>query len=134
MSSAYEKVAQTRPRIRRDVLFTKTPDGVLFHNANSGFRLTSATGYRLATILVPHLNGRNRVADLCAPLPEAQRAMIGELVSALYDRGFARDVPPADENAAPVLDAGVAERFAAQIAYVDHYADGAPERFADFRA
>ncbi|MEK8143594.1 hypothetical protein NKH18_20805 [Streptomyces sp. M10(2022)] len=28
----------------------------------------------------------------------------------------------------------MAERFAAQIAYVDHYADGAPARFARFRA
>ncbi|MGH3325493.1 MAG: hypothetical protein ACRDOV_13885, partial [Streptomyces sp.] len=30
-TSAYEAVAATRPRIRRDVLFTETPQGVLFH-------------------------------------------------------------------------------------------------------
>ncbi|MEU8262714.1 TOMM precursor leader peptide-binding protein [Micromonospora sp. NPDC048999] len=133
MSTAYDTVARTRPRMRHDVLFTRTEDGVLFHNANSGFRLSSATAYRLASLLVPHLNGRNRVADICAPLPTAQRAMIGELVSALYARGFARDVPEEDDPSA-TLDPAVAEHFAAQIAYLDHYTDRAPQRFAAFRA
>ncbi|MET8067946.1 hypothetical protein ABZS65_30405, partial [Micromonospora sp. NPDC005313] len=132
MSTAYETVAQTRPRMRHDVLFTRTEDGVLFHNASSGFRLTSGTAYRLATLLVPHLNGRNRVADICRPLPAARRDMIGELVEALYARGFARDVP-AEEDPETVLDPAVAGTFAAQIAYVDHYTDRPAHRFAAFR-
>ena len=111
MSTAYETVAQTRPRMRHDVLFTRTEDGVLFHNATSGFRLSSATAYRLASLLVPHLNGRSRVADICAPLPAAQRAMIGELVSALYARGFARDIP-AEGDPAAILAPAVAAHFA----------------------
>ena len=40
MATAYDAVAGTRPRVRRDVLFTETPDGVLFHNADGGFQLT----------------------------------------------------------------------------------------------
>ncbi len=123
MSTAYETVAQTRPRMRHDVLFTRTEDGVLFHNASSGFRLSSGTAYRLAALLVPHLNGRNRVADICRPLPPAQRDMIGELVDALYGRGFARDVP-VEEDPETVLDPAVAGAFAAQVAYVDHYVTG----------
>ncbi|WP_406070691.1 TOMM precursor leader peptide-binding protein [Micromonospora sp. NBC_01638] len=134
MSTAYETVAQTRPRMRHDVLFTRTEDGVLFHNATSGFRLSSATAYRLASLLVPHLNGRSRVADICAPLPAAQRAMIGELVSALYARGFARDTPEAEGDPAAILGSAVAAHFATQIAYLDHYTDRAPQRFATFRA
>lgn len=134
MSTAYETVAQSRPRMRHDVLFTRTEDGVLFHNANSGFRLSSAAAYRLASLLVPHLNGRNRVADICAPLPSAQRAMIGELVSALYARGFARDIPEDESDPATILGPAVAAHFATQIAYLDHYADRAPQRFATFRA
>ncbi|MER7419502.1 TOMM precursor leader peptide-binding protein [Micromonospora peucetia] len=134
MSTAYETVAQTRPRIRHDVLFTRTEDGVLFHNANSGFRLSSATAYRLASLLVPHLNGRNRVTDICAPLPAAQRAMIGELVNALYARGFARDIPETECDPAAILGPAVAAHFATQIAYLDHYTDRAPQRFATFRA
>ncbi|MEU1811869.1 TOMM precursor leader peptide-binding protein [Micromonospora aurantiaca (nom. illeg.)] len=134
MSTAYETVAQTRPRMRHDVLFTRTEDGVLFHNATSGFRLTSATAYRLASVLVPHLNGHHRVADICAPLPAAQRTMIGELVSALYERGFARDIPESEGDPAAILGPAVAAHFATQIAYVEHYADRAPQRFATFRS
>ncbi|WP_435735395.1 TOMM precursor leader peptide-binding protein [Cellulosimicrobium sp. PMB13] len=131
MSTSYEQIATTRPRIRRDVIFTKTADGVLFHNTTTGFRLTAPTGYRLATLLVPYLDGTNRVADLCDSLPEAQRAMIGELIQTLYERGFARDTPLAGPE---VIDPVDAERFAAQIAYIDHYADDAPGRFARFRS
>ncbi|WFE39725.1 TOMM precursor leader peptide-binding protein [Micromonospora sp. WMMD998] len=132
MSTAYETVAQTRPRMRHDVLFTRTDDGVLFHNASSGFRLSSGAAYRLAALLVPHLNGHNRVADICRPLPAPQRAMIGELVGALYARGFARDVP-AEEDPEAILGSAVAGGFASQIAYVDHYTDRPAHRFAAFR-
>lgn len=134
-TATFDALAGTRPRIRRDVLFTETPGGVLFHNADGGFHLTGRTAYRFASLVVPHLTGHHRLDDLCAGFGPAQRAMAAELVKTLYERGFARDVPePQDAAADPVPDEAVAARFAAQIAYVDHYADGAPERFARFRA
>ncbi|MFI8813524.1 MULTISPECIES: TOMM precursor leader peptide-binding protein [unclassified Streptomyces] len=132
-TGAFDSLAGTRPRIRQDVLFTETPGGVLFHNADGGFHLTGRTAYRFASLVVPHLTGHHRLDELCAGFGPAQRAMAAELVKTLYARGFARDIPVADSTAEPLPDA-VAERFAAQIAYVDHYADGAPERFARFRA
>ncbi|MEU1674562.1 TOMM precursor leader peptide-binding protein [Streptomyces roseifaciens] len=133
MLEAYEEIAGTRPRIRRDVLFTRTPDGVLFHNAHGGFHVNSPSAYRFATLLVPHLNGKHRVADLCRGLGEGQRAMVGSLVSTLYEREFARDTPAPNTSAPPAFSPEVAERFAPQIAYVDHYADDAERRFHDFR-
>ncbi|MEV5198570.1 TOMM precursor leader peptide-binding protein [Streptomyces sp. NPDC053720] len=132
-ASAFDTLAGTRPRIRRDVLFTETRGGVLFHNADGGFHLTGRTAYRFASLVVPHLTGDHRLADLCAGFGPAQRAMAAELVRTLYARDFARDVPPPATGPAPVDD-DVAERFAAQIAYIDHYTDEAPERFARFRA
>ncbi|MFD7526690.1 TOMM precursor leader peptide-binding protein [Streptomyces sp. NPDC059849] len=132
-ASAFDTLAGTRPRIRRDVLFTETPGGVLFHNADGGFHLTGRTAYRFASLVVPHLTGHHRLADLCAGFGPAQRAMAAELVRTLYARDFARDVPAPATGPAPVDDE-VAERFAAQIAYIDHYTDEAPERFARFRA
>ncbi|NKI44297.1 TOMM precursor leader peptide-binding protein [Streptomyces physcomitrii] len=133
-SASYEAVAATRPRIRRDVLFTETPEGVLFHNADGGFRLNAKSAYRFATLIVPHLTGENSVAQLCEGLGEAQRAMVGELVRTLYDRDFARDVPAPDPDAARTpLSADVARRYGPQIAYADHYADDAEARFARFR-
>ncbi|HET9383469.1 MAG TPA: TOMM precursor leader peptide-binding protein [Streptomyces sp.] len=134
-SARYEAVAATRPRIRRDVLFTETPDGVLFHNADGGFRLSAKSAYRFATLLVPHLNGEHTVAEICAAFGDRQRAMVGELVGTLYERGFARDVPARHEDTAalPEPSPAVARRHEAQIAYVDHYADDAARRFQRFR-
>ncbi|MFJ9548244.1 TOMM precursor leader peptide-binding protein [Streptomyces erythrochromogenes] len=133
--ASYQAVAATRPRIRRDVLFTETPDGVLFHNADGGFRLTAKSAYRFATLIVPHLTGEHSVADLCRGLGEAQQAMVGELVRTLYERDFARPVTapagPAAGQPAPAPD--VARRYAPQIAYADHYADDAEARFLRFR-
>ncbi|GLV92002.1 hypothetical protein Slala04_34560 [Streptomyces lavendulae subsp. lavendulae] len=133
--ASYRAVAETRPRIRRDVLFTETPDGVLFHNADGGFRLTAKSAYRFATLIVPHLTGEHSVADLCRGLGEAQRAMVGELVRTLYERDFARPVTtpaePAAGRVAPAPD--VARRYAPQIAYADHYSDDAEARFLRFR-
>ncbi|MFI9639327.1 TOMM precursor leader peptide-binding protein [Micromonospora sp. NPDC051925] len=133
MSTVFDSVAAARPRLRRDVLFTAAYDGVLFHNSSGGFKITSPSAYRLATLLVPVLDGRRTVAELCAKLPGPQRAMVGELVSALLSRSFARDVPPDEVDPATLLGAAVAKRFASQVGYIDHYVDGAPHRFAAFR-
>ncbi|MEV8532428.1 TOMM precursor leader peptide-binding protein [Streptomyces sp. NPDC051211] len=131
--TTYETVSATRPRIRRDVLFTETPDGVLFHNADGGFRLTAKSAYRFATLIVPHLTGDHTVAELCTGLGDTQRRMVGELVKTLYERDFARPVPARPEDREPVLPEDVARRYAPQIAYADHYADEAEERFRVFR-
>ncbi|MEN8655598.1 TOMM precursor leader peptide-binding protein [Streptomyces sp. 21So2-11] len=139
VNEAVDALAGTRPRIRRDVLFTETPGGVLFHNADGGFHLTGRTAYRFASLVVPHLSGQHRLADIVQGFGPAQRAMAAELVKTLYERGFARDIPEAQEAeeaeavAGGAQAEGVARRFAAQIAYVDHYVDGAPARFRRFR-
>ncbi|MFJ9433974.1 TOMM precursor leader peptide-binding protein [Streptomyces sp. NPDC101490] len=133
-ATPYAEIAGTRPRVRRDVLFTQTPDGVIFHNADGGFQLTARSGYRFATLLVPYLDGTRSVEEICRGFGEAQKAMVGELVKALYARGFARPVPAPEEGpAVPANPPAVAARFAPQIGYVDHYADGAEARFARFR-
>ncbi|MEU0305694.1 TOMM precursor leader peptide-binding protein [Streptomyces cyaneofuscatus] len=134
-TGAFDALAGTRPRIRRDVLFTETPGGVLFHNADGGFHLTGRTAYRFASLVVPHLTGHHRLDELCAGFGPEQRAMAAELVKTLYARGFARDIPATDPDTAgdDGLSPEIAERFAAQIAYVDHYTDDAPARFARYR-
>ncbi|WP_406484403.1 TOMM precursor leader peptide-binding protein [Streptomyces microflavus] len=136
-TEAFDALAGTRPRIRRDVLFTETPGGVLFHNADGGFHLTGRTAYRFASLVVPHLTGQHRLDELCAGFGPAQRAMAAELVKTLYARGFARDIPEAASGADTAEGEGlpeeIAERFAAQIAYVDHYTDDAHARFTRYR-
>lgn len=134
MATKLGSIADSRPRIRRDVLFTKTAEGVLFHNAERGFHLQSASAYQFASLLVPFLDGEYTVADICADLGDSQQAMVMELVAALFERGFARDVPlPRPGEAGEVLPPEVAARFDAQLNYIDHYADGARGRFGAFR-
>ncbi|MFG2833893.1 TOMM precursor leader peptide-binding protein [Streptomyces zaomyceticus] len=133
--TSYAEIAGTRPRVRRDVLFTQTPGGVIFHNADGGFQLTAKSGYRFATLLVPYLDGSRAVEEICQGFGDVQKAMVGELVQALYARGFARPVPAPEHPAGPpALLPAVSERFAPQIAYIDHYGDAAETRFARFRA
>ncbi|WP_333767585.1 TOMM precursor leader peptide-binding protein [Streptomyces sp. IBSBF 2435] len=132
MVSTYDELAGTRPRIRRDVLYTQTPTGVHFHNARGGFSVVMPSAYRFATLMVPHLTGDHTVAELCEGLGERQREMVVRLVGTLYARGFARDAAPVDAETEP-LDAAVAERFAAQVDYIDHYTDGSVARFQRFR-
>jgi bacteriocin biosynthesis cyclodehydratase domain-containing protein len=132
MVSTYDEIAGTRPRIRRDVLYTQTPTGVHFHNARGGFSVVMPSAYRFATLMVPHLTGDHTVAALCEGLGDKQREMVVRLVGTLYARGFARDAVPADAGAEP-LEPAVAERFAAQVDYIDHYTDGSLARFREFR-
>lgn len=154
--SAFDALAGTRPRVRRDVLFTETPGGVLFHNADGGFHLTGRTAYRFASLMVPHLAGHHRLGDICQGFGPAQQAMAAELVKTLYERGFARDIPDDETTAGTATDTttdatrtpvpngspdplpaalpdAVTTRFAAQIAYADHYADGSLARFRRYR-
>ncbi|WP_328540358.1 TOMM precursor leader peptide-binding protein [Streptomyces sp. NBC_00344] len=132
MTTAYEEVAHSHPRIRRDVLYTETPSGVVFHSAHGGFTLQGRSAYRFASLIVPHLNGASRVGEICAGLGDKQRAMVAELVGALYGRGFARDVQPGSDGLDELTDE-VARRFAPQIDYIDHYAGEAGSRFRRFR-
>ncbi|MFJ8444072.1 TOMM precursor leader peptide-binding protein [Kitasatospora griseola] len=128
----FEEIADSRPRIRRDVLYTQTPEGVLFHNAHGGFGVTAKDAYRFASLIVPHLNGRHTVAEISQGFGEHHRTMFAELVRTLYTRGFARDAGPAPEGPSPLTPEAVA-RFGPQIEYVDHYAGDAEERFHRFR-
>ncbi|MFY1632142.1 TOMM precursor leader peptide-binding protein [Solwaraspora sp. WMMB335] len=112
------------------MLFTSTPEGVLFHNAEGGFTLKSRSAYRFASLLVPYLDGRHRVADICAALRPDQRDMVVHLVTALYERDLARDLPV---EVGIDLPAAVHRRFAAQLAYIEHYRDSPQARFRRFR-
>ena len=132
MTGSYQLIAAARPRVKRDVLYTQTAQGVLFHNAEAGFQLAAKSAYRLACVLVPRLTGEYTIAQLCDGLGAGQQEMVAELVTALLDRGFARDVEPAPADA-DRAGPEVAARFAPQINYIDHYTGQAEERFQRFR-
>lgn len=134
MTSVFDELADTRPRIRRDVLFTQTANGVLFHAPGSGFGVTAKSAYKVAELLVPHLDGSRRLGDLCHGLTPGHRQMVGTLVQSLLARGFARDVPAGDADLArALLTEAEAAEFATQVAYIDHFQNGAAGRFRHLR-
>jgi bacteriocin biosynthesis cyclodehydratase domain-containing protein len=134
MTDVFDELADTRPRIRRDVLFTQTANGVLFHAPGGGFRVTAKSAYKIADLLMPYLDGSRRLGDLCADLPPGHRQMVGTMVKSLFDRGFARDVPAGDADLVrTLLSEAEAAEFSAQLAYIDHFQNGAAGRFRRLR-
>lgn len=96
-----DSLADIRPRLRRDVLYARTADGVVFHHADGGLRFTGGADFTLAARVVPQLTGGARLADICAGFPEEQRLRVRELIAALLDHGLARDHRPAPAAAGP---------------------------------
>ncbi|WP_106581311.1 TOMM precursor leader peptide-binding protein [Murinocardiopsis flavida] len=120
-----------RPRLRHDALFADNGDGALLHHPEGRFLIKGAGAYGLVRAIAPYLDGSATVGELCAELPEAQRASVMRVLASLADRGFVRDSRPGPDTALP--DA-VRRRFADQIGYIEHYADGGAARFARFRS
>lgn len=119
-----------RPRLGHDVLFADTGYGVVLRNAEKAYVIKGRTAYRLTASLAPLLTGEFTVGELCARLPPERRGVVVDFVRSLVERGFARNAGrPSDVD----LAEPVRRLFAPQLAYVEHYADGAPERFLRFR-
>ncbi|MET9863896.1 TOMM precursor leader peptide-binding protein [Streptomyces smyrnaeus] len=128
-----------RPRLRADVLFTATDDGVLLQYPEGRFVLKGRTAYRWMCRLAPHLTGAHTLAELCHGLPEERRATVTAMVRTLLARGVVRDVRPDDsppgQGSSALLSEAVRDRFADQLAYLDHQLGrGAATAFARFRA
>lgn len=126
----HDAVWSARPRLRHDVLFADTGSGVLLRHAEASFVVKGRSAYRFFSALSPFLDGEATVEELAAAVPAGQHPMLLGLMRTLLDRGFARDRSPANDDA---LDEHVRKHFRRQIDYVEHYADGAVERFARFR-
>lgn len=129
-ATAVDDMSEVRPRLRHDVLFADTGDGVVLRDADEGFVLKGRTAYRFTASLAPFLTGELTVGELCAQLDPGRQRMIAGFVRNLIDRGFARDARP---SARVEIEDTVLERFGPQLDYVEHYADDAANRFLAFR-
>lgn len=117
-----------RPKLRHDVVILETAAGAYLRGPDTAFLLKGRTAYRWLSTLGPYLNGEHSVAQMCAGLDDGQRRTVASLIKALTSRGFAKNVTGAGE-----LPQRVADRFASQVEFVDHFTDDAAGRFQRFR-
>ncbi|GAB2556960.1 hypothetical protein [Kribbella endophytica] len=106
-----------RPRMRQDVAFLETLDGVYVRGADGPFVIRGAGAYRYLSALLPHLDGSNELSEIVAGLPEAHVGAVKSLLGTLASRGVVLD------GAGAVVDEEVRERFPSQIALLEHHGD-----------
>ncbi|ONI68131.1 hypothetical protein BWI15_34385 [Kribbella sp. ALI-6-A] len=106
-----------RPRMRQDVAFLETLDGVYVRGADGPFVIRGAGAYRYLSALLPHLDGSNSLAEIVAGLPEAHVGAVKSLLGTLAGRGVVLDGPGA------AVDEQVRAGFPSQIALLEHYGD-----------
>lgn len=135
LTSDETRLGALRPRLRNDVVFLRVDTGIYLRSSETSCVLKGQGAYEWLSVLAPRMTGQLSTAELCEGLDEKRRATAFTLIRTLLDRGFARDVPPADGT---VLDAAVSEFFAPQINFIEHrmHADRrTPQQlFARFRS
>ncbi|MEU6479163.1 hypothetical protein ABZ858_20195 [Streptomyces sp. NPDC047017] len=119
-----------RPKLKSDVLYVPTDDGVHVFGAGADVALRGRAAARWLDRLAPHLDGRTELAELVRGLAEDKRRAVDALVRRLHAAGSVLD-------AAEDLPHGLTEReletYAAEIAFVEYYLDSAPRRFETYR-
>nr|MDT0663378.1 TOMM precursor leader peptide-binding protein [Micromonospora sp. DSM 115978] len=123
-------VLDARPKLRADVIWLRSEEGVYVRGAQSAMLLRGASTYRLLATISPYLTGEHTVVELCAGLPRAQSAAVTNLVGALIDRGMAHDLRRTPYRQVPTA---VADRFADQLAFLGHFVDDPVGRFLAYR-
>lgn len=119
-----------RPRMRGDVFYFPTPEGVYLRNNQGAFHLKGKGLARLLDLLLPYLNGQHTLEEITQQAPGEQRALISKLIEMLAARGFIRDLTPDHPHQ---LSAAEQEIYAAEIAFIEAFQDSSAWRFQRYR-
>lgn len=97
--------AMEYPRLRQDITFLETADGLYVRGAGLNFVIRGAGTYALLSNLLPHLDGTRPIADSLASLPDGQQAGVIRFLQALRSKGLLHEgFLPDPAGADPVLD------------------------------
>ncbi|TCM51229.1 hypothetical protein [Kribbella sp. VKM Ac-2568] len=110
-------VELVRPRMRQDVAFLETLDGVYVRGSDGAFVIRGAGAYRYLSALLPHLDGSTLLTDIVEGLPDAQAGAVRSLLGTLASRGVVLDGPGA------LLDKELRDKFPSQVALLEHHGD-----------
>nr|AID54691.1 thiazole synthase [Streptomyces sp. NRRL WC-3908] len=119
-----------RPKLKPDVLYVPTADGVHLFGAGANLELRGGAIYQWVDRLAPHLNGTVTLDNLLRGLPDDKRAVVAALLERLEDGGCLTDAE-ADEPHG-LTDRELAT-YAPEIAFVEYYRGSAARRFETYR-
>ncbi|WP_206739589.1 hypothetical protein [Streptomyces lydicus] len=119
-----------RPRLKSDVLYVPTGDGVHVFGAGTDLALRGRSAYQWLDRLAPHLDGSVELDDLVGRLPDDKRQAVHALVGQLHAAGCLFD---AGEDLPHRLTRREWETYASQIAFIEYHGDSAAHRFETYR-
>lgn len=115
------------PRLRHDVVFFRAPTGAYLRDAEAAVVIKGRTAFDWLTALIPHLDGRHPVHEICAGLDHDRQQTALSVLRALLSRGFAKDGGHRTQ-----IDQRLVRRFDSQIGFIDHFTDDGTGRFLRF--
>ncbi|MFF7409134.1 hypothetical protein [Streptomyces lydicus] len=119
-----------RPRLKSDVLYVPTGDGVHVFGAGVDLALRGRSAYQWLDRLAPHLDGSVELDELVGRLPNDKRQVVHTLVGQLRAAGCLVD---AGEDLPHGLTRRELETYASEIAFIEYHADSAARRFETYR-
>ncbi|CAG7599658.1 hypothetical protein PAESOLCIP111_00328 [Paenibacillus solanacearum] len=122
---------EARPKVKEDTFFLPvSSSGVYFRNNIGTFQMEGEMIDRWMEKLIPMFNGWHTLSELTAGLTPPYRMKVYEIANVLYEKGFVRD---ASVDRPHQLPAHVAEKYAAQILFLESFGDSGAYRFECYR-
>jgi bacteriocin biosynthesis cyclodehydratase domain-containing protein len=119
-----------RPKLRSDVRYVPSDDGVHVFSAASSFGLAGASVEPLLDRLVGYLDGEHSVESIVDGLPERHQQVVTKLIDTLMERQVVYDA--AAEQAHQLQDWELA-KYHQEIAFAELAAGSGAHRFERFR-
>ncbi|XVV00441.1 hypothetical protein ACQPW3_23725 [Actinosynnema sp. CA-248983] len=120
-----------RPRLRADVRYVKSPDGVYVRGAAGACTLTGGASYEWLDRLAPFLTGEHALDDLVEPLRGDQRAVVEHLVRSLVEQRLLVDAQDDEPHSLTEEEQRV---YAPEIAFLRYAGNSAEHRFERLRS
>ncbi|WP_052889346.1 TOMM precursor leader peptide-binding protein [Thermogemmatispora carboxidivorans] len=119
-----------RPRMRGDVFYFPTPEGVYLRNNQGAYHMKGKGLARLLDLLLPYLDGQHTLEEITQQAPTEHRALINRLIEVLATRGFIKDLAlDRPHQLSPAEQA----TYAAEIAFIEAFQDSSAWRFERYR-
>ncbi len=125
-----ENPTNIRPKLRSDVAFFLTNEGLVFLKDGESFRVKNKAAVAWFSRFGSYLDGQYTLAELCEGFEPARLANVVALVNTLLQKGILKNIQA--ETSVLIPDT-VREHFGSQIEFISHYSDTPQHCFSMFR-